>query len=73
MAISAKEFLKELGEGPTGVETSSKCSACGIALQETRTGCRHTDDGTLCSDCYFSQLGQIVEEFPITTPSIRRN
>lgn len=73
MAISAKEFLKELDAGKVGMETSSKCSSCGISLQETRTGCRHTADGTLCSDCYFAQLGRVVEEHPITTPSIRRN
>ncbi len=49
-----------------------KCPSCGVVLQETITGKRPTPKGPSCSDCYYEQLGESVEEHPITTARVRR-
>ena len=68
MALKMKEFLAQYqAEGPRvfGVQT---CAACDVPLQETQTGHRHTDDGDLCTDCYFERLGEELDRRPIAMP-----
>ncbi len=69
MAISAKEFLA--GQN-IGGEKCAKCENCGIVLQETITGNRAGSNGRVCSDCYFKELGEVVEKYPIGTLRVRR-
>ena len=49
-----------------------KCASCGIALQESITGCRGTYKGYVCSDCYYDMMGEAVEAQPIGVPRMHR-
>lgn len=44
------------------------CRTCATPLQETIVGYRPTDDGTLCSDCYFDAISEKIDEHPIGRP-----
>ena len=60
--LAAVEKDKELlssGNAPTGVAT---CRCCGIPLQESVTGNRPDQK---CSDCYFEEFGEELDEHPI--------
>jgi hypothetical protein len=48
------------------------CAGCGRVLQETVTGNRPIGDRSYCSDCYYEQLGDLVESHPITSGRARR-
>ena len=48
------------------------CTHCDVMIQETLTGKRPTPKGDACSDCYYEQIGEGVEECPIATPGLRR-
>jgi len=72
MAITAQDFLLLAEAARGGLANGSTCKGCGIVLQETKTGCRWTSEGSFCSDCYFDRLGDAVEQHPIATASIRR-
>lgn len=50
-----------------------KCCECGVALQETITGKRHTPEGEACSDCYYDLLGEEIERQPISGAGVRRH
>ncbi len=40
--------------------------ACTEIIQESITGCRRLGDGTFaCSDCYYENLGEALEAYPI--------
>lgn len=67
MAISAKTFLEQLGIPCDSKGQPLSCAICGRPLQETVTGNRRTAQGYACSDCYFDELGKLVEEHPVTT------
>lgn len=41
------------------------CSQCGVPLRESITGCRSTQIGPICSDCYFKLLSDHIDENPI--------
>jgi len=42
-----------------------KCSKCGVVIQEFLTGRKRIDGHIYCEDCYFDELGTIVEMHPI--------
>ena len=49
------------------------CNQCKTAIHESITGCRKLGDGTyVCSDCYFEDLGDALEAFPILPPRAAR-
>lgn len=49
------------------------CHKCDTMIRESITGCRRLADGKFaCSDCYFEDLGDALEAFPILPPRIRR-
>jgi len=43
----------------------SLCADCGVVHDEEVTGCRRTEHGWLCDDCYFCRLGELVEQRPV--------
>ncbi len=54
-------------------QKSFDCFRCKLPLQESVTGCRQLKDGNfVCSDCYFEDLGDALEAYPIMPPRIRR-
>ena len=43
-----------------------RCTACDEPIKESVTGCRKMGDGGYCcSDCYYKQLGDELETFPV--------
>lgn len=51
---------------------TAKCASCGVELQESITGCRKTDKGHVCSDCYYDMFGDLLEKHPIGVPRMHR-
>lgn len=73
MEHSAKAMLKEYERRlQSQTRKNATCSTCCRALQESVTGNRWTSHGYVCSDCYFEELGRVVEEHPITAPRVPR-
>jgi hypothetical protein len=50
------------------VSSLETCKSCGTPLQEAICGYRKVDGGAHCSDCYFSQLSALIDEYPIGRP-----
>ena len=49
-----------------------RCVKCEVPLQETVTGNRKTDEGHVCSDCYFRMLSDELEQHPVFVPRTSR-
>jgi len=68
--------LKDLAENPRLLQDLrarvQSCSKCGTLLQETLTGKRQISTGDACSDCYYEELGALVEQHPIASAGRRR-
>ena len=72
--ISAKAFQERLRTRQTAPQGAWLCSSCNVPLQESITGCRKLHNGKyVCSDCYFRELGDALDEYPIMTPRVRRS
>lgn len=54
---------------PAGVQY---CVKCKVPLQETVTGNRKTDEGHVCSDCYFKTISDELDQHPIFMPRASR-
>lgn len=65
MAISAREFLERRKTGVKAASRSATCVTCNVQIQETITGSRCTSKGIKCSDSYFVELSDLLEEAPI--------
>lgn len=69
-------YLKDIVEDPAVLDKlrteQALCRNCGVKLQETITGKRHTPKGDTCSDCYYEMLGEMIEDHPIASGGIRR-
>lgn len=50
----------------------SACACCGVQLHESTTGMRKVDGKSVCSSCYFVEIGKLIDEFPIGTPRVHR-
>lgn len=72
MATSALALLADYEERQRERTQSRACVECHQPLQETVTGNRPTDDGCVCSDCYYEELGALVEQRPITSGRAHR-
>ncbi len=72
MAITLKNLMDDDSLFEKLKLGNCKCARCGVALQETITGKRKSPMGAVCSDCYYAQLGDGIEEHPIQSPRVRR-
>ena len=61
MSLSLQEHLLR----PLIAQSKPGCPGCGGSLQPSLLGPQATASGELCEDCYFDQLGAIVESHPI--------
>lgn len=43
----------------------TKCKACGIVIQEFRTGKKQIGDDYYCDDCYYDDMGKLIKEVPM--------
>jgi len=71
MAMSLEEFVAKY-EHDEDAEETHRCQKCNCVLREIVTGCRKTDQGDFCSDCYFNELSDVIEQSPIRKPFARR-
>lgn len=71
MTMTVEQFVEQM-DADTLVIPAPKCARCKCELQECLTGNRYTEDGYVCSDCYFDALGDVVEKYPIRSFRIRR-
>jgi hypothetical protein len=55
-----------------GVMTLDACVQCGIPLQEAIAGYRKTSKGVHCSDCFFDEFSDLVDQHPIGKPMSTR-
>lgn len=60
MAYTLQEFLAL--DPSKFASTAPKCTVC---MKAKRT------HGEYCEDCYFDELGKLVEEHPIGIPGVR--
>ena len=70
--LDRPELLTQAREADEKAANVEKCAHCGVALQETITGKRPTPDGDACSDCYYEELGELIEQHPIVSGGNRR-
>ena len=66
-------FIKDILENPSLLRDGERvqgCSVCKVRLQETITGKRRIGDAYACSDCYYEQMGQEVENFPVARRAV---
>lgn len=68
MLISSEQFLLERASRKKNLAGAQRCATCSVALQETVTGCRPSENGPVCSDCYFDALGAELDKHPIFMP-----
>lgn len=68
MLISSEQFLAERVARKKNLASAQRCAECSVALQETVTGCRPSEKGLVCSDCYFDAFGAELDEHPIFMP-----
>jgi len=68
MLISSEQFLSERASRKKSLIGVQRCAKCSVALQETVTGCRPSENGLVCSDCYFDALGVELDKHPIFMP-----
>lgn len=72
MAISLRALIDDRAKLAGLRLNTQTCPYCRVVLQETITGKRPTPKGSACSDCYYEQLGNVVEQHPIVTARVRR-
>jgi hypothetical protein len=72
MAILLTELIENPERVDELVQAQSNCAYCGIMLQEAITGNRKTPKGQACSDCYYEQIGEGIEQHPIVSGKVRR-
>jgi len=68
----AAVFFAAMKERGGETQGNFACGHCGITLQESITGCRKVADEFYCSDCYFSEMGDALEAYPISAPKVHR-
>jgi len=47
---------------------SEKCSKCGNVLEDDPGDKHQTSEGIICGDCYFGQMGEMIDKNPICHP-----
>jgi hypothetical protein len=72
MAILLTELIENPNKLANLVQTQSACAYCGVLLQEAITGSRKTPHGQACSDCYYEQIGEGIEQHPAVSGKVRR-
>lgn len=68
MLISSDQFIAERAVRRKELAGAQRCANCNVALQETVTGCRPSEKGLVCSDCYFDAIGAELDKHPIFMP-----
>lgn len=72
MAQTLTQYLAESALRDKDTSGAETCTICKIPLQETITGYRPTDDGVRCADCYFCEISEMIDQYPIGRPMATR-
>jgi uncharacterized Zn finger protein (UPF0148 family) len=48
------------------------CKKCGIPIQEFRTGRKKIAGELYCKRCYYSELGNFMDDHPIGIPVLKK-
>ena len=72
MAIYLKDLIKDPRLLDDLRTKQPLCCKCKVELQETITGKRTTPNGEACSDCYYEEIGELIEQNPIVSAGFRR-
>jgi recombinational DNA repair protein (RecF pathway) len=72
MAMSLEEFARTPVRDLVPRTKDSHCCDCGTLLQESSTGNHPTETGCLCSDCFYAQIGDLIDRHPLGAPHARR-
>ena len=70
--LTLQQYAALDSEGKIRETPLVQCQKCQIELQETVTGNRAVGNDHVCSDCYFKDFGDLVDERPIGVPHARR-
>jgi hypothetical protein len=73
MAIALAQYLAEASRRDSDKGSIEQCIVCGVPLQEAINGYRKVGGGTgaECSDCYFSDISDLIDKHPIGKPISR--
>jgi hypothetical protein len=71
MPVDLKDVVKDPSILMRSVSEQA-CCRCKVPLQETITGKRRTSKGFTCSDCYYEELGEEIEQRPLGWAGVRR-
>lgn len=73
MAHTLEGFLAlDLSKLRESRDAQGRCASCDKELRENMSGYRMCEGGPRCSDCYFKELGDLVEEAGVGLPYVRR-
>jgi hypothetical protein len=68
MAIKGTDLVRMTDDDLLKLCSPARCKVCHDDLHESTTGIR----GNKCSDCYFKELGEEVELYPIGIPRLHK-
>ena len=68
MAIPAEKFMRMTLDEIAQLSPAQKCG-CGAVIEEHPDEQYAISKKTVCSDCYFSALGEEIERHPIYNPT----
>ncbi len=71
-SLTGRKFLDLLDAGKIQETGDICCNKCGIPLRERITGNRQVGSDRYCSDCYFNELGELIDAAPIGIRSVSR-
>jgi len=70
MAIPMKDLINGTAQIP--IWDGPRCHYCGIPIFTMITGKQYVGKNLACDDCYYTELGKGIEEYPITSGRVRR-
>lgn len=71
MAIALAQYLADADRRDRENGSMETCSSCRVPLQEAIRGYRPVADGAKCSDCYFCEISDLIDQHPIGKPIAR--
>lgn len=71
MAIALAQYLANADRRDREKGSIEQCTTCGVPLQEAINGYRTVGNGAKCSDCYFADISDMIDQHPIGKPIAR--
>lgn len=71
MALSLAQYLAQAEQRDQDDSSLEKCNICKVPLQEAIHGYRRVGDAANCSDCYFDEISDMIDQRPLGRPMSR--